>query len=54
MKIPPSKTPRCRKLSYFSEFQNDALMHCEGLEGYAWTRSIQMRYFNARYYFNEI
>ena len=25
--------PRCRKLGYFSEMQNDVFMHCEGLKG---------------------
>ena len=28
-----SKTPGCMKLSNFSEMQNDALMHREGLRG---------------------
>ena len=28
-----SKTPRCRKLSYSTEIQNNALMHRDGLKG---------------------
>ena len=29
-----SKTPRCKKLSHFSEIKNDALMHREGWKGF--------------------
>ena len=33
MKICVSKPPRCKKLSHFSEMQNDALMHRESSKG---------------------
>ena len=33
MKISALKSLRFKKWSYFSEMQNDALMHREGLEG---------------------